>query len=450
VRAVAVVALLVGITLRSEAQAVDTVTPLRLVRCAPNLDVPCLQAHVPLDAHSLNVMSKLDSAAEAHAWTGDLAGRMLVGPVVSTSRAIVPPLRLLILLDRSGSMRGEGIAYTRITLRNFIQDFDSNSVRVAVAGFESHNVTQTIGAARFVTPAAAAEQLARLQTPDPRANTALYTALVSGSELVASATGAAAGTQGAILLVTDGRNEVGFPGDDPNLLAGAAGLRAARAAIAASHQKIWIMGVGHLIAADTLAMLVGDNGSVTVANLDPNVMAERLAGVSRELRGSRDLIFGMAAGTEATLARTAWGGTAVVWSARHQLAARALSWRPPLFAMPTYQGVALASALTPILRDALGTGGGAGGSMRWAMALFLALAGAAAWLLIPRLVWMRTADAPAPVADAPPAVEPKQKVEAAVQPDGSGLRRDVEEVAPRKPSDATLQSARRAAVPKGR
>lgn len=447
--AAAVVALLTVIVLRSEAQAVDSVTPLRLVRCAPKLDEPCLQAHVPLDAHSLNVMSKLDSAAEAHAWTGDLAGRMLVGPVVSTSRAIVPPLRLLVLLDRSGSMRGEGIAYTRITLRNFIQDFDSNSVRVAVAGFESHNVTQTIGAARFVTPAQAAEQLARLQTPDPRANTALYTALVSGSELVASATGAAAGTQGAILLVTDGRNEVGFPGDDPNLLAGAAGLRAAKTAIAASHQKIWIMGVGHLIAADTLAMLVGDNGSVTVANLDPNVMAERLAGVSRELRGSRDLIFGMAAGTEATLARTAWGGTAVVSSAGRQLTVRPLSWRPPLFAMPTYQGVALASALTPILRDALGTGS-AGGSMRWAMALFLALAGVAAWLLIPRLVWMRTADAPAPVADAPPAAEPKQKVEAPVQPDGSGLRRDVEEVAPRKPSDATLQSARRAATPKGR
>jgi hypothetical protein len=433
------------------AQAPDSITPLTLVRCAPRIDVPCLQARVPLDGRGLALLSQLDSAGEAHAWTGDLAGRMLIGPAVTTPHDVTPPLRLLILLDRSGSMIGDGIAYTRITLRSFIQGLDSGSVRVAITGFESHDVNRLITETQFVSPAQAAEQLARLPTPDPRANTALYSALIAGGARVAAEIRAAPGTQGAILLVTDGRNDVGHPRDDAGLLAGANGLRAAASALSGGGQRVWIMGVGKDIAADTLRMLVGSNGSVTLASLDPNVMAMRLAAVSRELRRSRELIFAMPAGTEATLARTAWRGIAAAWVGDQQVTARALSWQPPLFAMPAYRGVAAASALTPALRDALGAGSG-GAGVRWVMALFLALSGGAAWLLIPRLVWMRTADVTAPVADLPDVPGPKQpaKAEVEVQPDGSGLRRDVEEVAPRKPSDVTLQSVRRVAAPKRR
>lgn len=433
------------------AQSADSITPLTLVRCAARIDVPCLQARVPLDSRGLALLSQLDSAGEAHAWTGDLAGRMLIGPAVTTPHDVTPPLRLLVLLDRSGSMIGEGIAYTRITLRSFIQGLDSGSVRVAIAGFESQDVHRLIAEAQFVSPAQAVEQLARLPTPDPRANTALYSALIAGAERVAAETSAAPGTQGAILLVTDGRNDVGHPRDDAGLLAGAAGLRAAASALDGAGQRIWIMGVGKGIAADTLRLLVGTNGSVTLASLDPNMMAMRLAAVSRELRRSRELIFAMPAGTEATLARTAWRGIAAAWVGNQQVTARVLSWRPPLFALPAYRGVAAASALTPALREALATGSG-GASVRWVMALFLALSGAAAWLLIPRLVWPRAADATAPVADAPEIAARKQpeQVEVAVPPDGSGLRRDVEEAAPRKPSDATLQSARRTGAAKTR
>lgn len=436
---------------RLAAQAADSITPLTLVRCAARIDVPCLQARVPLDGRGLALLSQLDSAGEAHAWTGDLAGRMLIGPAVTTPHDVTPPLRLLILLDRSGSMIGDGIAYTRITLRSFIQGLDSGSVRVAIAGFESHDVNRLITETQFVSPAQAAEQLARLPTPDPRANTALYSALIAGGARVAAETRAAPGTQGAILLVTDGRNDVGHPRDDAGLLAGADGLRAATSALNGGGQRVWIMGVGKEIAVDTLRMLVGSNGSVTLASLDPNVMATRLATVSKELRRSRELIFAMPAGTEATLARTAWRGIAAAWVGNRQVTARALSWRPPLFAMPAYRGVAPASALTPALREALGAGSG-GASVRWVLALFLALSGGAAWLLIPRLVWLRSADATAAVADVPDVAAPKQrdKAEVAVQPDGSGLRRDVEEAAPRQPADITQQSARRTAVPKRR
>ncbi len=432
---------------RAAAQGPDSAVPLRLVRCAAKADVPCLEARVPLDAPSLALIAKLDSTTEAHAWVGDLAGRMLVGPAVATARSVVPPLRLLILLDRSGSMIGEGIAYTRSTLREFVEGLDSASVRVAVAGFESHAVADGIAAAEFVTPHAAAEALAALPKPDPRANTALYSALVDGSTRVAHATAQAPGTQGAILLVTDGRNDVGHAGDDPGLLTGAAGLTAAVQAAATAHQRVWIMGVGADVAADTLALLVGDHGSATVASLNPNVMAERLQQVSRELRGARDLLFGMPTGGEVTLARTAWRGSAAVWVGNHAVLSRTLTWRPPLFALPAYRGVANAAELTPALSAALTAGPGT--NVRLLFALFLGLVGAALWILVPRLLWIRAAAPIAPeIASAPRVAPTPAAPEAAPAPaadSAGGLRTDVTEVAPRTAADVTNQTARRTA-----
>lgn len=427
------------------AQHPDSAVALRLVRCARGSDVPCLEARVPLDQSSLALVSQLDSATEAHAWVGDLAGRLLVGPAVATAQTVVPPLRLLILLDRSGSMIGEGIAYTRSTLREFVEGLDSASVRIAVAGFESHAVAGGIATAEFVTPGAAAQALAALPKPDARANTALYSALVDGSARVARATAQAPGTQGAILLVTDGHNDVGHAGDDAGLLTGAAGLRAAVDAAAQAHQRVWIMGVGADVAADTLGMLVGDHGTATVASLDPNVMADRLRQVSRELRGARDLLFGMPAGSEVTLARTAWGGSAKVWIGNQPVLTRTLAWRPPVFAMPAYRGVANAAELTPTLSAALTVGRGT--NVRLLFAVFLGLVGVALWLLVPRLLWIRSAVLPVPPIEPTsptpripvPPTEPASPLPESV----GGLRTDVTEVAPRTSADVTRQTAHR-------
>lgn len=428
------------------AQAPGGAVPLRLVRCAPGGDLACLEARVALDAPALAQLGAMDSAAEAHGWAGDLAGRMLVGPAVALPRTVVPPLRLLVLLDRSGSMIGNGIAFTRSALREFLMQLDSSGVRVAVAGFESHRVRDGITGAQFVTPREAADVLARLPKPDPQANTALYSALAFGSQVVAQATAATPGTQGAILLVTDGRNDVDHRGDDPGLLSGPLGLQTAHDAMMHAGQRVWIMGVGQEVARDTLAMLVGGQGSVTVASLDPNVMAARLDGISRELRAGRDLLFGMPAGSEATLARTAWSGDAVLRADNHAVITRELAWLPPRFAMPAFRGVADAAQLTPAMRAALTAGRSL--DPRPLFALVLVLLGAACWILIPRVFWLDPAEAveagtavPAPKAKA---IVPEAVVSAA--PDDGTLRRDVEEVTPRKSTDVTRQTARRAAA----
>ena len=116
--------------------------PVRLVRCAAGRDLPCLTTRVALAGPAAVAVARLDSATESRAWTGVLGGARLIGPGVSVPRPIEPPLRLLVLLDRSGSMIGEGIAFTRLTLRSFIMGLDSATTRVAVAGFESRDVAR--------------------------------------------------------------------------------------------------------------------------------------------------------------------------------------------------------------------------------------------------------------------------------------------------------------------
>jgi hypothetical protein len=418
----------------SAAASAQTAAPLRLVRCAPGVDVPCLVTRVDLLRRDAALVGQLDSASESRAWTGDLGGKQLIGPGVTVPRRIDPPMRLLILLDRSGSMIGEGIAFTRLTLKSFIEGLDSTSVRVAVAGFESRNVIAGIDAARFVAPREAVRVLASLAAPDPAANTALYSALVEGSRQVSAAVAVAPGTQGAVLLVTDGVNDVGHARDDPGLLAGPGGLDHAAQALAASGHRIWILGVGRGLAAEELRTLAGVNGSTALAALDPNAMAERLSSISRELRASRELTFGVRGGDAAALARAPWSGTAAAWRDGHPLLVHALAWRPPLFALPAYEGVAPAGSLTPALQEAA-VAGGTGGAAHALIALVLTLMGAVLGLVVPRYAWARRA-VPVGLAGIAP-VRAVRASAAASAPADTGIRRDVQEAPPRKPSDVT-------------
>ncbi|MEO8225884.1 MAG: vWA domain-containing protein [Gemmatimonadota bacterium] len=410
--------------------------PLRLVRCARGSDQPCLVTSIALKSSEGVQLSDLDSVTEARSWTGDLAGRRLLGPGVAVAGRAHPPVKLLVLLDRSGSMIGEGIAFTRLTLKAFLEGLDSASVRVAVAGFESRDVVRGIQAATFVPPAAAARELAALASPDSAANTALYSALVEGSRLVTAAAAADSGSRGAILFVTDGVNDVGHKRDDAGLLAGPDGLAQAAAALTASGHRVWIMGVGRGLAMNELRTLAGPEGDATAVALDPNALAARLSVIARELRGTRDLTFGVRGNDAAVLARAPWRGIAAAWRDGRPFVTRGLSWQPPMFAMPAYQGVAAAAALPPAVRENVARGA-AGGSARELIGLLLAIVGGALWFVVPRYVWMRraipagleaaiTVSAPRTGA-APPAVE------------ASSLRRDVQEVPPRKATDVTAE-----------
>ena len=394
--------------------------------------MPCLTTRFALTTDAAAAAAELDSAAEAHAWTGVLGGARLTGPgvVAGTTGA---PLRLMVLLDRSGSMIGEGIAFTRITLRSFLQGLDSATVRVAVAGFESRRVVAGIDSVTFLAPAEAARALDRLPAPDRAANTALYSALVAGVRRVAAARAATEGAAGAILLVTDGRNDVGHPADDPDLLGGAGGLAEAARTAAESGNGVWILGVGANLSADEISTLAGRRGRAMTVSLDPNAMAARLSTIARDLRNERALTFGAVGGGSAGLARAPWQGTAALWIAGRPVVTQPLSWEPPLFALPAFEGVAPMGTVPAELGD-LAAGSGLPGGMRWPIAALFVLAGAVLWVAVPRVAWAQPASVAMPVAE--PAATDRV---AAPPPDAGALRRDVQEAAPRKPGDITQE-----------
>jgi hypothetical protein len=340
----------------------------------------------------------------------------------------------MVLLDRSGSMVGEGIAFTRITLRSFLEGLDSSTVRVAVAGFESRGVDAGIDSASFLPPAEAARALDRLPTPDRAANTALYSALVAGVRRVAAARAAVPGAEGAILLVTDGRNDVGHPGDDAGLLGGSAALADAARTAEASGSRIWILGVGESLSRDEIATLAGRHGQALTVSLDPNAMAARLGTIARQLRSARALTFGAQGGGSAALARAPWLGTAALWTGGRPVLTQSLEWRPPLFALPAFEGVAPPATVPAELRELAASAAPAG--MRWPMAGLFLLGGVVLWIAVPRFVWARPREAPiAPVSRAAAAAEPA----AVAASDPGALRRDVQEAAPRKPGEITQE-----------
>lgn len=240
--------------------------------------------------------------------------------------------------------------------------------------------------------------------------------------------------------MTDGRNDVGHARDDPGLLAGAEGLSSAAASVAASGDEVWIMGVGQEVAVEEIRTLAGGSGRAAVVSLDPNAMAAELSRIGRELRSARDLTFGVAGPAAASLARAPWAGAAAVRNGAQVVAEAPLAWKPPLYALPAFQGVVESGALPSGLRDALSAGTAGGGiGTRWLIAIFLAIATAVLWFSVPRLVWIRDGAPTFPAARPEPAAEPAPPVPTEPSPaaGGGGLRRDLREAPPRKPGEIT-------------
>jgi len=111
--------------------------------------------------------------------------------------------------------------------------------------------------------------------------------------------------------------------------------------------------------------------------------------------------------------------------------ASAMSWRPPLLAMPTFRGVADSALLAPILRDAL-IAGTLGGTDRPVITIILATLIGMLWLAVGRLGWHD---------DEPLTARSKDST---MRTAISGSPAD--EAPPRKPDDVTRQTARRTAL----
>ncbi|HEX8210561.1 MAG TPA: vWA domain-containing protein [Longimicrobium sp.] len=397
-----------------------------LVRCADGRSVPCFRTRVDLTRAEAQALGTGDSAR----WSG-AAGAVPFREVdVRMVADAARPLVLLVLFDASGSMAGEGMQQTRSALRAFLRGLGGSEV--AVAPFGSRDVTAGIRRARFGSPAGTEAGMDRL--PAPAGNTGLYSAVATGAEVLAARLRTAPmGAQGVLLVLTDGRNDVGHPGDEPGLLAGPEGRERAVDAVRRAGVPVWMVGIGNGVDAGELAALAGPMGTPHTVAFDPVRLGRTLGELRGSLASARQVTAVLPADARSRLAR----GEAEV---RVEHAVRGTPgtphtarWRPPLMALPAFAGVASPSrplATLAAMQDESSAGG--------TLPVFATLATllAVLWWIVPPLIWpVRRAAVAAP--------QPRSA------PEGDGIRPGVREAPPRRRSDVTAALARRIVVRSG-
>jgi Mg-chelatase subunit ChlD len=425
----------------------------RLVRCGDTIPAACLSVELALRPEAAHALARSgDPGGSWRVVAGPATARGVRGAVLAESR---PPLRLLVLVDVSGSMRGGGLQAARSALRSFLAELPGGSVRAAVVPFSAARVAPRVAAARFVPASQAGAQVEALPAPD--GDTGLYSAIELGLARLADERRAAGGTGwDALLVMTDGRNDVPHDarhaGNDPGLLDGDTGRARAMAAIRTSPAYVFTVGLGTQLDSAELRGFSRVRGDAYVVQEDPAALRRALTGVAGWLLTARRLLLPVGGSGEARLAR----GPLTLEAAPGPGAAalRSPAWTPPLFALPAFQGrppegKAVVARPEPwLLRR--------GAVLAFFASVFLVL-----WTAVPPLLAagapLQAVESTVPAAvpalgePAGPAPRPKIRLRApgaaapvlvGAQPDADGLRRDLREAPPRRPSDVTAAVSR--------
>ena len=391
-------AALQGCTSSAQTGKLEPADRIRLLSCDPATKKPCFRLKfnvVDEQGAPLNLNLPPDK---------DLRGQM---KITLDNQEIVPFFAraqsgtatavrgriALILVDISGSMNKVlASGRTRFqtaqeALQQFLEGFDPSVDRVAVVPFESHHVVETINAAQFAsTKDEALEQINSLSAPQPKNNTALYSAVVLGLGVLAKQASSVPGAPETLLIImTDGKNEV-FKGDDPGLIAGPEGLEQAHKAVQSA--GIQVIGIGF-----------GDPGQIEEAALrqisTKYYMAEDLGKLSQIFAIARTLLTNRIVATFASPwdDRSSLEGRSIPIKADltlpggPHLESGVFSWAAPEIGIPTFDGkcdvqeLQAALQLTPATGNLLTT-------LRPVLVFFgLGTLLLVLWFWVPRLVW---------------------------------------------------------------
>ncbi len=474
-----------------------------LVRCIAERPLPCVNVRVTLppsaavrDAFATGGADAADAPdtaaalARAAGWSGRLGPYTLEPVRVQIARAGGARRVVLTLIDVSGSMRGDGMQVARAAVRAFLRDLGAGAgpgdVQAGLGAFASRNVVAGIQRVAFTAPETAAGGVDLL--PPAAGNTGLYSAVAAGAERVAAAAREAGeGTRAALVVITDGVNDVadasGRPrrDDDPGLLRGPDGRSAAAGTARRLGVDLYLVGVGQEPDMNELQALAGDGGRAFRTARDAVALRQALTRVDAALAPTRDVLFAVTGAERASLARPEWrlvvaqgggadGGLAGGPSPGSARAAFVGMWPAPLVGTPVFRGTAFRAdgrgpAAPAWLRAAAGEG--MFFERRGLVSLFVALLVAIVWAL-PRALWQPVPWAPAgaPAVGATPAralagaggvgptdttlrqlplrpvPQPAGGAAAALGAAGDGLAPDVREAPPRRPEDVTAQRVR--------
>ena len=410
-----------------------TLAAPKLVRCAAGRSMPCFEVayHRP-DGASMAATASANTDTSSASWVGTVGQTRLIGPgLIRAGFDSTQVIRLLIAVDVSGSMKGEGIAFTRSALRGFLTSLPGSGIEVAVVPFESRRVAANFAGAKFVRPTDAIAQLEAVPAP-AEGNTALYSAVAEGIRKLDTESGAAASV---LLVLTDGVNDVGHSRDDPGLLGGEGGREEGRRLINGTGHRVWLVGVGSGVNSAELSSLAGDRARASVISMEPGALLALLASIRLSLASQYTLVYGVPSSVAASLARRP--RQLVIRSDSVSLP----SWTPPLIASVPFAGVADSALLSPDTRvlanesvssrrDRLITG--------LALLAVLLAAYAVLWRISePVLTHAGAVEASPPAAEA----DRKSKRDKRGAGPERALRRDAMDAPPRSPSDITNEDA---------
>ena len=114
----------------------DRALSASLVRCREQSTVTCVELDGGLTtALSSGRGSPSQSGEAAPSLELALGSPSFLGPLLYGKREVSEPTYLLVLLDVSGSMTGNGIAHTRAALKQFVQSLPNIGIRVTVVPF---------------------------------------------------------------------------------------------------------------------------------------------------------------------------------------------------------------------------------------------------------------------------------------------------------------------------
>jgi Ca-activated chloride channel family protein len=218
----------------------DFAEPLKLVSCEPASTVPCFRMKLNLvDGAGQPYNAQLPPPDKLASQITVTMGGQQITPFYATaageSVAKVRGRAALVIVDISGSMKkilptGQTrFEAAKMAVKSFLGQFEEGVDRIAVVPFESHQVRERIESAVFArTRSAAIAQVDALPEPELRNNTALFSAVVFGTETLRNALPRLEKEMGEtpeamVIVLTDGNNEV-LKGDDLGLLAGPAGM----------------------------------------------------------------------------------------------------------------------------------------------------------------------------------------------------------------------------------
>jgi hypothetical protein len=309
-----------------------------------------------------------------------------------------PPQITLLLFDISGSMLTSDLAGqsrfdgAKGAAAEYLKSFSDGQDRVAIVPFASRDVEKTIAASHFVdTRAAAQAQLDALPRPEPRNNTALYSAVRAAVETL-QRQHRVDEEQPRLIVLTDGTNDVRpQAGDDQGLLTGPSGLATAATAVQQSGVDVLPIGLGDRQSIDEVAMTrLGTRPPLITFDLDALHKVFKL----RQLPQDGSLMVTLQA-PESLASRTLLAGRVIHFRAKVTLSDgsvlvenRQALWVAPPVATPSFEAAATDIEQRAFLANARLDHG----SPLLFLRPFFVFAGLAAllaalWFGLPRLLW---------------------------------------------------------------